>query len=154
MEVVMGMEGVPGRLRWIRAERLRLSTTEMAQRLTAAGVATSNASISRYEREPERGGRVPPVDYVAGVCAYAGVSVAWAVSGQGSPEAVDSDDVAGRVIADMRLHLDQLELRYGQNVRAVPAAADASATVLAALARAHELLEEERQRLASRRAAT
>jgi hypothetical protein len=149
----MGVEGVPGRLRWIRAERLRLSTTEMAQRLTAAGVATSNASISRYEREPERGGRVPPVDYVAGVCAYAGVSVGWAVTGLGSPEAGDSDDLAGRVIADMRLHLDQLELRYGQNVRAVPAAADASAQVLVALARAHELLEEERQRLASRRAA-
>lgn len=67
------------RLKELREKELRLSTQEMADRLGALGVETSNASVSRYES----GMRLPPIDYLCGVAMLTGVSLDWLVLDHG-----------------------------------------------------------------------
>lgn len=67
------------RLKELREKELRISTQEMADRLGALGVETSNASVSRYES----GMRLPPIDYLCGVAMLTGVSLDWLVLDHG-----------------------------------------------------------------------
>lgn len=72
-----------GRLRWVRVSRLGLSLADMVAAVAeATGASYTAASASRWEK----GERIPPVDYVAGVAAVSALNGHWILLGEGSPD--------------------------------------------------------------------
>lgn len=136
--VLAPLNGLGHRLREARQE-LRLTTKELAAKVRAKGVDTSDASVSRYEG----GKRIPGVDYVEAVAELAGYTLAYVIRGDEPRLARDmpsGEEAAPEVIVQLKAFVRELERRYGPV--SPPAEDDVQQALLEALRRHEELLEQ------------